>query len=259
MRNIIKAQLYQLRFNKLTWFVFIGVILIGIARALFEIQFSALWEETLRGCDYAAQNISIDVMCGQFFLVVCAAQMCGADFNDKTTNYELMAGHMRWQVYFGRVIPCIVMSVVGYLVVICVPTLLVTAVCGWGTQMSAADMVFRLFMISFPVMRYACELSLVCFISKNQFVVMGAGYLMFMMGIIPQLTESSSVFLAITNLNKLCSIEAWTSFGLSGDIYYVYEAELSTPTIVGTIAVSTLVSACCVLLGYVFFKNDDHN
>ncbi len=257
MRNIIKSQLYQLKFNRITIMVFVALIAFGIVQAFVQMDINLRNGKLLTGGDYAALNSSMQVVVAQMFIVVCAAQTCFGDFVDKTTNYELMSGHTRAQVYFGRVITTLVVTVPATLIIMLTPEIVVIAVNGWGTKLDIGGMLIRLALMVLPLTRYICEMMLIGFIMKNPYIVMGVGYVYFALGM--QFYESQSLFLASTNLIALSTVNVWTTFGLDSELNYVYDTGLDYTVILGTIAISLLVGGGCVLLGYIFFKKDDQN
>lgn len=257
MRKIIRSQLYQLRFNRITIILFLALIAFGIAQAFIEMNIYQVRGEILTGGDYVALGIEMQVIVALFFVVVCTAQTCFGDFVDKTTNYELMSGHMRWQVFWGRVITTLVVTVLGTIVVILTPAVVVTAINGWGTKLDIGGILIRLMLMILPIIRYSCELVLMGFIVKNPYVVMAGGYLYFAMGM--QFHGSDSLFLASTNLTALGRVEVWNTFGLDSELNYIYDTGLDYTVVIGTIVVSLAVGLGSLLLGYIFFKKDDQN
>ncbi len=257
MRKIIKSQLYQLKFNRLTIFLFIALVAFGIAQAIVEINLNQRLGKIVTGGDFAALNGGMQVIVALLFIIVCTAQTCFGDFVDKTTNYELMSGHMRWQVFWGRVITTIMVTIPATLILILTPIVTVTAIYGWGTKLDIGGILIRLALMMLPILRHCCELMLLGFISKSPYIVMAGGYLYF--ALVMQFYESDSLFLASTNLISLSRIEVWTTFGLDSELNYIYDTGLDYTVIIGTIVVSLLVSAGSLLLGYIFFKKDDQN
>jgi hypothetical protein len=91
---------------------------------------------------------------------------------------------------------------------------------------------------------------------------MGLGYVVFMFSMMlasGTTISVNSVFLGITNLTLLGMVSKWATYGLGGDMNYIFDASLSAGTIWGTVVVSVGVGVAALYLGYVFFKNDDMN
>ena len=89
---------------------------------------------------------------------------------------------------------------------------------------------------------------------------MGVSYILnILLGIVTPVGNTNNYVLGLTNMGMLAKVDMWTSFGLGGDIYYIYLTELPLDQIITTIVVSLAVGAAALFLGYMFFKNDDMN
>jgi hypothetical protein len=195
------------------------------------------------------------------FVFTFVGFVCCGDFPDKTSNYEIMTGHKRTEVYFGRVIPCLVFGVICFLIIAFAPIILNTAIHGWGTKLDVGQMILRYTLLIFPITRIFCTAIFIAFVVKNPYIMMGTGYAASMLGGISGgfLKEAKSPFLGITNINMLCMFDSWFTYGLEGNENYIYDASLSTGQIAGTIIVSLAASIVFLYLGYVFFHTDDLN
>ena len=170
MKNIMKSQLYQLRKERLVWLVYIGLLLMPIANIFLQ------GELTLEG-DYPtqaflAENGFFYVFVSLMFLFTLAGFAGCGDFLDKTVNYELMTGHKRIEVYLGRVIPCLIVGVIGFAVMTALPLIVNTAMHGWGTKLDIGEMVLRYCLLIFPIIRILCTALFFVFVIKNPYIVM---------------------------------------------------------------------------------------
>lgn len=258
MKNIMKAQLIQLRKDKICRFIFIGVLAVTLIIVLMMADM-ALGDFDISGGEHALALFTITEVLAQFFMYLFTAQACGVDFTDKTMNYEIMSGHTRRDVFFGRVVPTLIIGTLGTMLLIASPIVAeVIILGGWGDKVSLTDMLLRFLLIAFPIARTICEFIFLTFIIKNPYIVMGISYLLcIVLGFNVPVTREHCFVLGMSNMNAITVINQWSSFGLSGKLYYIYETGLSADFVLPTIIVSIVVGAAALLLGYTFFKNDD--
>ncbi len=254
MNNIMKSQVYQLRKDKITKIAFFMVLFIQITNPILN-NISSTLEKT--ACIYIVENIQTLTMMPLLFLAILVGTICTADFTDKTLNYEIMTGHTRLELFLGRVIPCIVLGTVMSLIFMALPVVITSVILGWGTEISIGDMVFRLVLFLFPVIRIICELIFVAFLVKNPYIVMGAGY--FAVMLVGVLVTKKSCMLGMTNINLLSNFNLYSVFNLNGKKFIVYDLSLGIDNILGTIFLSLFFGAVFLFLAYHFFKTDDLN
>lgn len=260
MKNIVKAQFYQIVRDKIIKYIVVVTLLMQVLIVLLPVWLGTM--ETTTAGEFFATDGSATHMFSMFFLILVTAQICGADFLDKTHHYELMIGHRRHEVYLGRVIAAAIVGAVGALFFTILPIGIYGALYGWGEKVTFAPVLLRWFLMLLVYLRMVCEFSFLTFLTKNPYVVMGFGYIVFMVGgILASGTNLSlnSVFLGSTNLSLLSMVSKWATYGLGGDMNYIFEANLGVGTVLGTVAASVGIGAAAVYLGYVFFKNDDMN
>ena len=258
MKNIMKAQLLQLKKDRICRFILIGILVV-MFMLVYMIVDMASGDIEITGGEHAVMLATMMPLLAQFFMYLFTAQACGADFTDKTMNYEIMSGHTRRQVYFGRVIPTLVIGTLVTLLLIAVPIAAdVIMMGGWGDKVNFTDMLLRYLLMAFPVARTICEFIFLTFIIKNPYIVMGISYVacIVLCMNVPTTTDHCFV-LGMTNINEITVINEWQSFGLGGDLHYIYETGLSADFVIPTIIVSVIIGGIALLLGYTFFKNDD--
>lgn len=259
MKCIIRSQLYQLCKERMIWIVFVGVMLVPFLNILVEgvINCEGNYPTQVYLYDMSFMSIVVSLI----FIFTFAGFVCCGDFLDKTSNYEIMTGHKRTEVYFGRVIPCLSVGVICFMIIVLAPIITNTVLHGWGTKLDVGQIVLRYVLLLFPVIRIFCTAIFIAFVVKNPYIVMGAGYIAFNIGglSLGLFKEAKSLFLGITNLNMLCVFESWSTYGLEGNENYIYDASLSAGQIFGTIVVSLVASVVFLYLGYVFFHTDDLN
>lgn len=262
MKNLIKAQLYQLKKDRLVQLVFGGMLLILLVTAYMNQLLAVTVDyaiDTVTGGGYFSNSLVGVIMVGLMFVIIAVPRICGWDFTDKTTNYELMSGHIRKEVFFSRIIVSLLAGVVGWLILFCAPLAVTSIINGWGEKLPLSEAVLRGILMLFPIIRLVCELSCFTFILKNPYITMGIGYVLFMLQISPVFPIKNSHLLGISNLSMLGTIDLWTTYGLDGELNYIFEAYLGAGDIAGTILASIAASLLSLFLGYIFFKNDDIN
>ncbi len=264
MKGIIKSQFYQLRRERLLIIIFVLLLAFMLLQA-FLISGMSDYRTTDM---YLVNNNFSMLFIALAFPFAATGFMCGSDFSDKTLNYEVMSGHLRYQIYFGRVIPCLIVSVLGFLVLIFAPVLQNTLMHGWGTEIRMDHMLIRIALMAFPVLRLSCMAVLITFFCKNRYILVGIGCMCFMIFelllMIMDVSQAAaegvySGILSYTNLTMLFTIDSWQTYGLDGDTNYIFESALSCGEIVSTVVCSLIFSAIFLGMGYVFFKNDDLN
>lgn len=251
MKNIIITQLYKLRHEKLLIIAFFVILL--LSSALNYLMFK-LGADCSFG-EYCAQNLMVFALMPLLFLFVFTAQISGADFIDKTFNYEIMSGYTRAQVFFGRAAITIALSAVLTLALIIAPLTAGSAFFGWGESINSSHIAARLLLMTLPIIRIICECIMISYIVKNPYIVAGISYLALI--IVTSYLPSDNPFLGLSSIKLLCGINVWISYGLDGNINRIYETALSAETVALNAALSLMFIIGSLGIGYCFFKNDD--
>jgi len=260
MKNIVKAQFFQIVRDKVIKYMVVITLIMQVLMVMLPIWLDN--QKPTTAGEFFATNGAMLMEFPIFYIILVTAQICGADFMDKTHNYELSAGHKRYEVYLGRVIAAAIVGGVGALFFTILPVGIYTALYGWGDKVAFAPILLRGLLALLPYLRMVCEFAFITFIVKNPYVGMGLGYVVFMltMATLSGTTiEVNSVFLGVTNLSLLSMVSKWATYGLGSDMNYIFDASISAGTIWGTVAASVVFGAAALYLGYVFFKNDDMN
>lgn len=256
MKNIIKSQLYQLIRDK---FVIYPLILFPLLMLVMRIPFVSNIPEVYEtgGCFFANYADFSSVFAPLFILIV-TPQICGTDFLDKTNNYELMSGHSRGEVFFGRAILTVLISSIGAVIIMALPVIVETIINGWGTKVGIGDAVLRFVLLFLVFARLSCEFILITSFLKNPYAAMIIGWFSFMVYIC-YFYKYHSFALAMVNMNILTTVDVWVTYGLGDTTNYIYDASLDGYTIFMTVAASLVIGAGSLIIGYAFFKKDDLN
>ena len=260
MKNIVKAQFFQIVRDKIIRYMVVITLVMQVLIVMLPIWLENQ-EPTSAGEFFATDGVIL-MEFPLFYIILVTAQICGADLMDKTQNYELSGGHRRYEVYLGRVIAAAIVGGVGALFLTSLPVVIYAMLYGWGDKVAFAPVVLRMLLMLLPYLRLVTEFAFLTFLIKNPYVVMGLGYVIFMLTMtiaIGTTIEVTSAFLGITNLSLLTMVSKWATYGLGNDMNYIFDASLGAGAIVGTVAASVVFGAAALYLGYVFFKHDDMN
>ncbi len=264
MFNLIKAQKYQLTHNAIV--LLVSVVLIALTLS----NLTYLSPQSIRGTEpnggiFAA--ISAENYIFIFLLLSCffACYICGLDFNDKTINYELMAGHSRKSVFWSRVIVSLIVVLVGGLLLIVVPVGGVTLFLGWGKNITFSAVVLRFGLSLLALMRMSCFLIFLTFLIRNAYFAMVAGYMLNIFCLMGSLILSEirsldfelTYHLSLTNLMELLTFDNYKMGFIDGKDAMVFIADTEPSLIIGTVASSLIMSAVWLTLGYLVFRKRD--
>lgn len=259
MINIMKSQLYQLKRTGLICIVFVCVLIMQFTSLMGEMNFL---DSAITAGKYVAENGTAVAFVSLIFALVFTGEVCGADFIDKTTNYELMSGHLRKEVYFGRAMISLFIGTTGTLILNALPVVIAYILGGWGSEVSFFDIFFRYLLSIFPIVRIICEFIFLSYIIKNAYIVMAAGVVISLAGSgwTEMFPNGSPKYMGMGSLSEIFDIPFWATYTLVGEKnIVVYDAALSAGNVAGTILSSVLFGGLFLLLGYLYFKKDDLN
>lgn len=256
MKNILKGQLYMLPKYAISHFIFIGIALLQVLETYITIETAP--DFILNAGIFAASPTMTYGMVAVVYIFTLTSQICLADFSDKTSYYELMGGHTRIEVFFGRIIPCLVLGTLGAFVLMIIPDITATVLLGWGSDVPVGQIIIRRLLLIIPLIRLCCEFVFISFLLKNMVGAMVTGFVMYMFGW--ELSfYNSSPWLGMTSISMLYETDVWVTYGLDGDAHFTFDASLQPETVVSVILFSLAASAISLIMGYYFFKKDDMN
>lgn len=258
MWNIIKAQNYQTR-NDIV--VIAALIFIG-ALSIISPYFNGLnipFSE-ITGSIYAVNSEKTFLL---FILLIVTTRVCGWDQSDKTINYEILAGHNRLAVYFGRIITSIIWVTVSCAVLLFGPLAVCTVINGWGYNADFNGVMLRYLLAFLPIIRVTCELALLTFILRRGGLSGIVGYLLIDGVVITDsiLSMESNIEITwqfgVTNLMCLTGFPDFSYGYVNGEDIKVFETALDPSLIIGTAAASIIVGAACLIIGSVIFRKSN--
>ncbi|MCM1156899.1 MAG: hypothetical protein NC300_01355 [Bacteroidales bacterium] len=255
----MKAQNYQIRGDNLVLYVLLLGLLIPLGSACMDS--SNLGE--LTGGILMAQLGSIMPLIYGMACLVLISRICGWDAVDKTMNYEIMAGHSRAEVYFGRVLVSVLWGLGAGIIMLLFPLLVVSIINGWGNNMALGDVALRCILALFPMLRLICEVAMLTFLLKSFYQALVIGYVfcdIVMVGgmIYEEMTDASlTVQTALYNLTWVLDFSNAKYEYIDGKDIPVFLTAVSPSMAAGTILVSLLVGGICLALGYRIFRKAD--
>lgn len=264
MKEVIRAQLYQLFKNRIKFLVFIGFLAIGILSAALTLSTNAEAENIIpSGSSSIRLLIPVIFAYLPYFIGASAGDIAAGDFNDKTFYYELMSGKTRTQSYFGRVIPALLFTLSGMMILIAAPVITAALLYGWGNEITVGEASFRLLLMLFPIIRMICTVIAISFITKKSIygivysLLAQTTYVMAWNGFF---SDKSSLSTGINTIFKILDFKSRYTYSMIDlKTRYIYEMDMPTETVAAIIGVSLLMSAVYIIIGYIFFRKDDLN
>lgn len=258
MWNIMKAQHYQTRISNATFYATIISIAV-MCMALLDVSDFGI----MSGSMYMVMSIGVMPTCLVIFSLVIVASVCGWDMNDKTINYELLSGHSRAQVYFGRILVAYMWAIIGGMVVTLGPVLLMTVIKGWGNNVLLSE-AMKVYFLTFAVyIRWISELALITFLVKNSFAAGFLSYAIFGVTVIlgsvleEMMDVSVGYLFSSTNMMAVADLSNSRNMIIDEKTVEVYSSAVSTGLQTNTVIASCLVAMCCIGLGYMTFRRRD--
>lgn len=258
MKSILKSQFYQMKlpyiWKKLLPILLVFNFLIIYVNVVLDEGFEGLSEFVVGG-EYG--NLLSFVV---IFIVIATAEICGNDFADRTINHELLSGHSRKDVFWGRAVAAIGVSLISALFLMIIPLVAFAAMGYWGDAITLTGMVLRVVLCMFPLMKVSCEMILLTCIVKNGLLASVIGFVVtVIVGVIGGMKALGCPYLISgSNLLKLFRFDGWSTYRMK-DLkeFAVYESMVDSKDAVLTIIISILAGALFLWIGYKFFEKDD--
>lgn len=263
MKDIIKSQLYQLRKWAFIWTVLIVIFVIDIGMSTwFGYIFIDARYTFISASEIFANFGMITITMAVAFIGIAVPSVCCTDMKDKTANNELLSGHTRCDVYFARAITSVIVGLTGWVVIAALPVVINTVLFGWGNAVPLKDVISIYVLSLVPYIRTILELVFASFIIRNANYVMAISFLLSTVAnVMAGFTHDSIYFFGMFNLMKLFTVNSTAMYGLNpdGGMYNVYDASMSSETVIMTVVVSVIIGAGALIAGYYFYKKDDIN
>lgn len=259
MWNIMKAQSYQIKGDNFIIYGLLFSLLLPVAGLLFD----DVGLDYITGSEYAVIMFSLLPFVFVIISLIMVTRIIGWDMNDKTINYELLSGHSRAQVFFGRFIMSLVWTIIASVLVAVIPLVIFTIINGWGHSLKVSEFAVRFAVFLFPYIRWICVVVFITTLVKNSNAGIIIGYMIFVVlmlasEIIEELLEVSldAVF-ACSNLLALSVISNSRTQLIGDEMITVYEGAIEASLLNNSIIVSLAVGLVFILMSYMLFKKKD--
>ena len=263
MFELTKSVNYTLRRDRLVRITFLTLLVLPFLAMYISGMFEGVSFEELTASAYLI-NIGSAIL--EFFLfatMILSAKAVGGDSGDKTMNYELSSGHSRASVYWTRILNGVVWSVILVVAMSWIPYGVLTIVNGWGVETAPREVMLRLFLSVFPLLRFAGGFMLVTSLVDSAEAGIAVGYAIVLVetildGVLETVDTIDRTYLfGISNLGKVLDYKNSWEYVENKKAITWYDFSSPIDLIIGTIAVSAVLAAIYVTLGYVVFKKRD--
>lgn len=261
MWNIIKSQNYQARGDNLVIYGFLIALVFPVLGMLVDGDGSAF--EGLNGSMYLVSSSSMFPFVATILSFIIVTRICGWDSTDKTINYEIMAGHSRPEVYFGRVFSALIWNIGGIFAAIALPVFIISVICGFGDNVYLGDVAVHTGLFLLVAFRMSCEYALLTFLLSNCYAAMMLGYAITGFGMIAVLiyTEFTGAEpmaeTALVNMGQFFNFGNYQLKNIGGEEIQVFNLSLEPSVISTTVLVSLFAGIICLLVGYAVFSKRD--
>mgnify|MGYP002621357553 CR=1 FL=1 len=261
MWNIIKALNYQITRDNMT--IYTCIFLIPLPFLSFILNPNGI--KDLTGSIYMANSMAENFLPALIAALLLTTRICGWDMNDKTINYELLYGHRRNEVFFGRILTACVWSLVVGILIFFLPLFFVIAINGWGESIVWTDAVIRSVLFLLPFMRQMALFIMITFLVSNSTGGMIGSLIVFEGTLIGcELLEDSlsiecTTQTAYSNMMQMITFSNGRNQLIGGKEIPVYASELAPGMITGTIIVSMVMIFVYIGIGYLYFRKRDMN
>ena len=265
MINIIKSLNYQIRRDNATYVILliaVGLMLMLLIDASYGTPF-----EDLNGGMMAVISGDPAFIAVSVVSIIFTARICGWDFNDKTVNYELLSGHRKADIFFGRFIVAFVFATTVCLLLVIIPVLFCTIANGWGHNADLKGMLIRLGMLIIPIFRTVCEITLLTFLVRNCYGAMILGWLGYEIGLVVSMIPADffdskldiSLFFSASSVYNILTVSNYSFGYVDGKDIEIFETALSELHFYGPVATGLGVGALCLAVSYLIFTKRDMN
>lgn len=124
MNNLIKSEIYKLKYDKNMYFISIAVIILGIISVAFKSFESGYYSFTSQFRD----------MVGIFACSVYASMSIGMEFNNRTMSKKVIIGYSRSSIVLSKLFSFIVASFIILTINLVSMTGIYSLIYGWGVE-----------------------------------------------------------------------------------------------------------------------------
>ena len=265
MYNLIKSQNYTIRHSLVSIITLIIIITLPYIGMYFSGVLEGASVEGLTASDYLMTIGGNILEIFLFATMIFAAKAVGGDSGDKTINYELMSGHSRSRVYWSRIIVGVFWAVILVMAISLIPYGVLTLLHGWGDSTAPKEVLLRLFLVIFPLLRFATIFMLLTSLvdSFGGGIAIGYGVVLIetiLDAVLEEIVPFDITYIfSLANLYKLMSSNNSWEFVENGKVITWFDFTTQNEMIYKTIGVSIMATVLYMIIGYVVFKKRDKN
>lgn len=176
MWNIIKSLRYAMR-RSLIFYSAIACSLLLFGFFLYDFLGNPNLSE-LDGSMFFTSSLILALPVELFLSLMVVSEICAGEYRDKLINYEIFAGYKRSTGVIARFVLSICYAAVVVLLIVILPTLLISAFRGWGYHISFKEAAFQLLVWFLTVVKLELFIGMLSFLTRNSIVGGVLGYLL---------------------------------------------------------------------------------
>lgn len=164
MRRIMRSQFYQLAVDKAIFLILLIFIAFDVSSMVKVFYDYIKAGEFQSGGIFFTQCFSSDMLSAMLITALIMAK----DQGDKTINYDILTGHGRSTVFFGRFFTALIICEGFSLIRFGLVPAVYTIFNGWGENLSVKGALTRELLMILTVFRYCAETALFSVIFKHK-------------------------------------------------------------------------------------------
>ncbi len=252
MKAIIQSQIYQLKSDMLIKGAFLVMTLVTLIPIPIYLLFS---EEKISGAYFAVSMGNMNTY-SVIFLVIVTAYIVGNDFQNQTGCYDILYGYKREDVFWGRVLPMLAVTIVMSILLLMELPFVATLICGWGTQIRVSEFLFRCLLYTLLVVRMCCEVTFLTVVCRELYQVYAIEFVLY---IVEQFfLDAKNPYIFVSSATReVFMFESWSVSHIDGTAEILYENTLQGGTIAMLAVSSVGMSVLYLLLARHYFKAKD--
>lgn len=258
MLNIIKSQLYSTVRDIYTYIGGFYMLLMFVLT--ISITFADIGNETVTGSLMFSHYCENSIIFSLINALIFTTRLSGWDFNDKTLNYEVLYGHKRSSVFWGRTLMAVTVSMVTSVILTFAPVVAAYLINGWGCIVPAREVLIRSAILVLTLLKFSAVLIFITVIVKNSWTAMILGFLTIMVEAILSIFSSKIMtWLSFYAVSEATLFENPKLDFIDGEDVLVFQDRLSSGFITQNILICSVTILAALSIGYLIFRKRDMN
>lgn len=261
MLNVTRSLFYVARRDLV---ILVTLITCCLWTPLLSVLFSGSSFSEATGSSYTI-GLSDGTIIAVFALLVLVARAAGSDLSDRTVNYEILIGHPRWKSFAARLVLSLLLGGLGTWLVLYLPVGVFTLLHGWGAAGDAGNMLLRMVLSVFPLLRFSAFTFLMTMLLNGFGKGLVVSFIAFdvVSALVSTVEELFGMklhsWLAYSDLSDLVVYDNAKSIIQDGQTMMRYETALPASHVYSTILLSLLFIGLYAVIGYVIFQRKDRH